>query len=76
MTAQDDNPNNYHQMELSILRLGLSHLTVIRTHILFDHLPSSVEWIIKEKRALVNQFFSNRIAGILCADRETPRARV
>jgi len=42
---------------LSILRLGLSHLTVIRTHILFDHLLSSVEVIIKEKLGLVNQFF-------------------
>ena len=49
-------PNN---RGLSILRLGLSHLTVIRTHILFDHLLSSVEAIIKEKLELVNQFFQD-----------------
>jgi hypothetical protein len=34
--------------------LGLSHLTVIKTHKLLDHLLSSVEVIIKEKRAVVN----------------------
>jgi hypothetical protein len=37
--------------------LGLSHLTVIRTHKLLDHLLSSVEVIIKEKRNLVNKIF-------------------
>ncbi len=40
---------------LSILRLGLSHLTVIRTHKFFDHLLSSVEVIIKANDELVNQ---------------------
>jgi hypothetical protein len=53
-TAQEDNPNN---RDYQFLRLGLSHLTVIRTHILFDHLLSSVEAIIKEKRPNVNRFF-------------------
>jgi hypothetical protein len=45
------------QSRLSILRLGLSHLTVIRTHILFDHLLSSVELIIKANFELVNKYF-------------------
>jgi hypothetical protein len=37
--------------------LGLSHLTVIRTHKLLDHLLSSVAVIIKEKRECVNENF-------------------
>ncbi len=42
---------------LSILRLGLSHLTVIRTHKFFDHLLSSVERMIREKGERVNKNF-------------------
>jgi len=42
--------------------LGLSHLTVIRTHKNLDHLLSSVESIIKLKRDVVNNFF--RTAGV------------
>jgi hypothetical protein len=53
-TSQEDNPNN---RDYQFLRLGLSHLTVIRTHILFDHLLSSVEVIIKANCELVNKYF-------------------
>ena len=42
--------------------LGLSHLTVIRTHKNLDHLLSSVDSIIKLKRDVVNNFF--RTAGV------------
>ena len=52
--AQAHNPNN---LDYRCLSLGLSHLTVIRTHILLDHLLSSVEVIIKLKREVVNNFF-------------------
>ena len=52
--AQAHNPNN---LDYRCLSLGLSHLTVIRTHKLLDHLLSSVKAIIKLKRELVNRFF-------------------
>jgi hypothetical protein len=51
--TQENNPKQ--SRGLLILRLGLSHLTVIRTHILFDHLLSSVEGIIKVNHELVNR---------------------
>ncbi|GEM_PF-5697685 len=57
VTTQADHPNN---LDYRCLSLGLSHLTVIRTHILLDHLLSSVKRMIRKKRDLVNQNFLRR----------------
>ena len=47
---------------------------MIRTHILFDHLLSSVEMIIKKKRALVNEFFwVSGFADRIGLERKRPR---
>jgi len=66
-TSQEDNPNN---RDYQFLRLGLSHLTVIRTHILFDHLLSSVEAIIKANCELVNRNF---VSDVFCVRSPTVR---
>ncbi|HKP35389.1 MAG TPA: hypothetical protein VJT71_00920 [Pyrinomonadaceae bacterium] len=53
--AQEDNQTTDYQF----LRLGLSHLTVIYTHMLLDHLLSSVEGDNKkEERSRQSVFFS------------------
>lgn len=44
--------------------LGLSHLTVIRTHTLFDHLLSSVAAILNDNKSCVKNYFYAPSCGL------------
>ena len=56
------------QFRVRVRLLGLSHLTVIKTHIRLDHLLSSVAAMIDDEISCVNDYFHTPSCG-----RQSPR---